>query len=62
MCYAGLLLANASDIPVVTSTDQYEAVRDEFRPERVKEILIGESRPSNGTFFYRGDSRLAKYT
>jgi hypothetical protein len=62
MCYAGLMLANASDTPLVAPPDEHEAVRDDFRPERVKVLLIGESRPSNGTFFYRGDSRLAKYT
>jgi hypothetical protein len=56
------MLANASEIPVVTLPDEYEAARDRFRPERVKVLFVGESRPSNGTFFYRGDSRLAKYT
>lgn len=37
-------------------------LQNSFRPSLVKVLFIGESRPSNGTFFYRGDSRLARYT
>jgi hypothetical protein len=42
--------------------DEYEILRAKFRPRRIKVLFIGESRPANGTFFYRGDSRLARYT
>src|SRR4051794_2820337 len=44
------------------SDDEYELLREAFRPRRVTVVFVGESRPANGTFFYRGDSRLAKYT
>jgi hypothetical protein len=42
--------------------DSYELLREKFRPRCTRVLFIGESRPANGTFFYRGDSRLAKYT
>lgn len=42
--------------------DAYEALRERFRPSPIKVLFVGESRPANGTFFYRGDSRLARYT
>ena len=40
----------------------YEAIRERYRPETVKVLFVGESRPANGTFFYLGNSRLYKYT
>jgi hypothetical protein len=42
--------------------NEYEALRESFRPNPIRVLFIGESRPINGTFFYRGDSRLSMYT
>lgn len=42
--------------------DQYEIRREKFRPSKIRVLFIGESRPANGTFFFSGDSRLAKFT
>lgn len=36
----------------------YEELRARYRPRRLKLLLVGESRPAGGTFFYRADSRL----
>jgi hypothetical protein len=35
-----------------------EELRLRFRPERVRLLLVGESPPASGRFFYRGDSGL----
>ncbi len=40
----------------------FEATRLEFRPETIRLLLVGESPPSVGGFFYEGDSQLAKHT
>lgn len=42
--------------------DEYEKVRARYRPSVVNVLLIGESRPKQGTFFYRGDSNLFRHT
>jgi hypothetical protein len=39
-----------------------ESKRIEYRPFKVRVLFVGESPPVNGTFFYRGDSNLARYT
>lgn len=44
------------------NTDPYEVIRESFRPNRIRVLFVGESRPNNGTFFYNGDSHLARYT
>ena len=41
------------------STDD-EGLRARFKPKQVRLLLVGESRPVGGTFFYHGDSRLFK--
>ena len=41
---------------------KYEAKREEYKPNKVKILFIGESRPQQGTFFYFGDSNLFIYT
>ena len=40
----------------------YENLRTLFRPENVRVLFVGESRPVNGTFFYLGNSNLANFT
>jgi hypothetical protein len=40
----------------------HEASRQRFIPNEVRLLLIGESPPSGGTFFYSGDSGLLRYT
>ncbi len=39
-----------------------EALRKSYKPERVIVLLVGEAPPSNGTFFYKCNSNLFKYT
>jgi len=33
-----------------------------YMPRPIRTLFVGESRPANGTFFYRGDSNLVRYT
>lgn len=42
------------------SDETVEQKRRRYRPQKVRVLLIGESAPANGTFFYRGDSSLAR--
>lgn len=42
--------------------ESLEAKRREYQPPVVRVLFIGESAPANGTFFYYGNSNLAKYT
>ena len=42
--------------------DPYEVLREKHKPARTRVLFIGESRPANGTFFFCGDSQLARYT
>lgn len=44
------------------SNDEYERIRAHYRRKTIKVLLVGESRPTNGTFFYLGNSNLYKYT
>jgi hypothetical protein len=39
-----------------------EKTRQSFRPTKVKVLLVGESPPAGGSFFYFGNSNLARYT
>lgn len=39
-------------------SDRYEALRERYRPERIDILLVGESRPAGGTFFYLANSNL----
>jgi hypothetical protein len=39
-----------------------EELRQKYRPEEVRVLFVGESPPAGGTFFYAGNSNLAKYT
>ena len=39
-----------------------EEIRNQFRPKVARLLLIGESPPANGTFFYNADSRLFCHT
>ena len=51
---------------IADAAEGYEAAREFYRPERIgcvtQALLIGESRPANGTFFYRANSNLFRYT
>ncbi len=38
--------------------DPYEALRERYRPDRIDILLVGESRPAGGTFFYLANSNL----
>lgn len=40
----------------------YERLRQQFRPERVRLLLVGESRPAAGSFFYLANSTLYRAT
>ena len=39
-----------------------EELRRSYKPQTVNVLFIGESPPSNGTFFYKADSNLFDYT
>jgi hypothetical protein len=43
--------------PTIYATDN-EQLRQAYRPDGVRWLLIGESSPASGRFFYRGDSNL----
>jgi len=42
--------------------NSFELKRKNFKPYKVRVLFIGESPPANGTFFYCGNSNLARYT
>lgn len=44
------------------SNNEYENLRNQYKPDRVEVLFVGESRPQRGTFFYQGDSILYKET
>ncbi len=45
------------------SSDGYEQLRQRFRPRgRIRLLLVGESRPAGGTFFYLANSNLFRAT
>jgi hypothetical protein len=39
-----------------------EGLRAAYKPEAIRLLLIGESPPAGGTFFYRGNSILQRWT
>jgi hypothetical protein len=39
-----------------------EELRRQYCPLQIKVLFVGESPPARGTFFYKGDSGLARYT
>jgi hypothetical protein len=41
-----------------TANAPYEMLRQRYRPARIDILLVGESRPSGGTFFYGANSNL----
>jgi hypothetical protein len=43
------------------SAEPYGVLRERFRPKQTRVLLIGESRPANGSFFFAGDSKLARH-
>lgn len=42
--------------------DEFELIRYRNKPEKIKILFVGESRPVNGTFFYNENSNLYKNT
>lgn len=40
----------------------FERLRQQFRPERIRLLLVGESRPAAGSFFYLANSTLYRAT
>lgn len=51
---AGVREASAPYEPV----HDYAALRERYRPARIDILLVGESRPAGGTFFYLANSKL----
>jgi hypothetical protein len=39
-----------------------ETLRLSYKPAKLRWLFIGESPPANGTFFYKADSNLSRYT
>lgn len=52
----------ASRVNCGTAADRYEVLRNQFRPRQTHVLLIGESRPADGTYFFSGNSLLVRYT
>ena len=48
--------------PAADRESGVEALRDQFRPERVRWLFVGESSPAGGTHFYRANSNLFRAT
>ena len=44
------------------TTEHLESLRLSFKPTRVRVLLVGESPPAGGTFFYLANSTLYTYT
>jgi hypothetical protein len=42
--------------------DKLEKIRKDYQPEKIRVLFVGESIPSNNSFFYMEDSPLYKYT
>jgi predicted transcriptional regulator len=42
----------------VEDPDEYEELRQRYRPPRIRLLLVGESRPAGGRFFYLANSNL----
>lgn len=40
----------------------YENLRNQFKPDNVDVLFVGESRPQGGTFFYQSNSALYRET
>ena len=39
-----------------------DILRQSYKPDTIRVLFIGESPPAGGTFFYKADSNLARYT
>lgn len=48
--------------PIRVPNPRIEVIRRKFKPAKIRILFIGESPPASGTFFYDGNSNLAKYT
>jgi hypothetical protein len=55
-------LSKAKEEIDMTKVQDLEKLRNSFKPDKVTYLFVGESIPSNGTFFYTADSPLYKYT
>lgn len=44
------------------NVDQYSILRDKYKPNKVKFLFVGESRPYSGNYFYCKNSYLYFYT
>ena len=42
--------------------NNFENIRRLYCPNQIRILFVGESPPAGGTFFYNGDSGLARYT
>lgn len=47
-----------NDLVLLFSTSKREAIRRQFRPEKVRLLFVGESPPASGRFFYQRNSGL----
>jgi hypothetical protein len=58
--------ARIRESPLAYSADdsaEYERLRQQYRPrERIRLLLVGESRPAGGSFFYLANSNLFRAT
>jgi hypothetical protein len=55
-------LERGDAIAQACSTEFFEELRRRYRPKKIRVLFVAESRPAGGTFFYAGNSNLARYT
>ena len=46
----------------MTSEFSFEELRHSYKPDQIQVLFVGESPPAGATFFYAGNSNLARYT
>ena len=49
-------------MPYASATVDTQTLRSRYRPRHVRVLLVGESPPVGGTFFYAANSNLYRYT
>ncbi len=51
-----------TELKRLVSTPDLEQLRVRFKPDKIKVLFVGESPPADGTFFYKANSNLYRYT
>src|SRR3990172_594741 len=58
-----IIIFNNSDFEINRQLDSLQEItRNKYKPKNIRYLLVGESMPSGGTFFYCENSDLYRYT